>query len=96
MVRAGQPLKVSVSLADSTGAPPAICDGCAVTFQAFAVNGSGQNAGPFAMRFHNGSGEYRASWEPAASPTGTTRIVVTVSYPGTTAVTSASAQIGLT
>jgi DNA-binding beta-propeller fold protein YncE len=94
--RAGQPLKIGVSLADATGAPAALCAGCSVQFQAFAVNGSGQDAGPFPMRYHNGSGEYRASWKPSSSGLGTTRITVSVLYPRTSVATTASALITIT
>ena len=97
-VRAGQPLKVAVSLADANGTPAALCAGCSVQFQAFAtvVGSSGQDAGPFPMRLNNGSGEFRGSWKPAAAPTGNTWIVVTVSTPQGTAISSTRALITLT
>jgi DNA-binding beta-propeller fold protein YncE len=97
-VRAGQPLKVAVLLADANGAPAALCAGCSVQFQAFATVGGalGQDAGPFPMRLNNGSSEFRGSWKPAASPTGNTWIVVTVSTSQGTAFSWASALITLT
>ena len=94
--KAGKPLKISVALADASGASAALCTGCAVSVQMFAVGGSGQNDGPFAMSYHNGSGEYRYSWKPSASGLGTTRIVVSLRYPGTTTVTTAEALVTIT
>ena len=94
--RTGRPLQIRVSLARANGTLVAPCTGCVVTFQAFAVGGSGQNAGPFEMRFHAPSQQFRESWKPAASGTGTTRLTVTVTYPGTAVTTSVSANITLT
>jgi len=94
--RTGKPLPVRISLARANGTLVAPCTGCVVTFQAFAVGGSGQNAGPFEMRFHAPSQQFRDSWKPAASGTGTTRLTVTVRYPGTAVTTSVSANITLT
>jgi hypothetical protein len=94
--KAGKPLKIGVSLADASGSPGALCDGCAVAVQMFAVGGSGQSDGPFAMSLHNGSGEYRYTWKPSASGRGTTRIVVSVRYPGTAVVTTAEALVTIT
>jgi DNA-binding beta-propeller fold protein YncE len=94
--RTGKPLQIRVSLARANGALVAPCTGCVVTFQAFTVAGSGQNAGPLEMRFHAPSQQFRDSWKPAASGTGTTRLTMTVSYPGTTVTTSVSAIITLT
>ena len=94
--RAGQPLKISVSLTDQYGAPAPLCNGCAVEFQAFAVGGSGQNAGPYPMQLHKGSGEYRTSWKPSSSGLGTTKIVVSVLYPGTNVRTTAEALVTIT
>jgi len=96
VARAGQPLKLAVTLADARGAPAALCAGCSVQIQAFAVNGSGQDAGPFPMRYHNGSGEYRASWKPSTLGLGTTRIAVSVLYPGTSVATTVSALVTIT
>ena len=97
IVRAGQPLKVAVSLADASGAPAALCAGCSVQFRAIAtvVGSSGQEAGPFPMRLNNGSGELRGSWKPAVSPTGNTWIEVTVSTPQGTAFSWARTLITL-
>lgn len=94
--RAGRPIQVRVSLADANGTLLEGCDGCVVRFQAFGVDGSGQSAGPFEMRFHAASQQYRSSWKPASSPVGQTRITVSVSYPGTTATTTKSALVTLT
>ena len=94
--RAGRPLHVRVSLAEADGTPVAPCPGCVVSLQAFAVGGSGQNAGPFELRYHAASGQHRFSWKPAAAGTGPTRIIVTVGYPGTTTTTTRSALITLT
>jgi hypothetical protein len=94
--RTGKPLQVRVSLARADGMLVAPCTGCVVHFQAFAVDGSGQNAGPFEMRFHAASQQFRESWRPAASGTGTTRLTVTVSYPGSAVTTSVSATVTLT
>ena len=94
--RTGKPLQVRISLARANGTLVAPCAGCEVSFQTFAVGGVGQNAGPFEMRFHAPSQQFRESWKPAGSPTGTTRLTVTVRYPGTTVTTSVSATITLT
>jgi DNA-binding beta-propeller fold protein YncE len=94
--RAGRPLQIRISLADADGSLQAPCEGCTVHFQAFAVGGSGQNAGPFEMRYHAASQQLRTSWKPSASGTGPTRITVTVRYPGTMLTTTLSAQITLT
>lgn len=94
--RAGKPLQIRVSLATATGTLVAPCAGCVVTFEAFAVDGTGQDAGPFEMRYHAPSQQFRGSWKPAASGTGTTRLTVTASYPGTTVTTSVSVTITLT
>lgn len=91
-VRAGKPVKIAVSLADAGGAPAPLCAGCSVDVQIFA----GDGAGPFAMTYHNGSGEYRSSWKPSANGSGTARIVVSVRYPGTTVATSAAAVVTVT
>lgn len=96
VARSGQPLKLAVTLADASGAPATLCAGCSVQAEAFAVNGSGQDAGPFPMRYHNGSGEYRASWKPSPSGLGTTRITVSVLYPGTSVATTVSALVTIT
>ena len=94
--RAGQPLRIGISLADASGAPAILCAGCSVQCQAFLVGGAGQNAGPYPMRYHNGSGEYRYSWKPSASGLGTTRIAVSVLYPGTAVATTVSALVTIT
>jgi hypothetical protein len=94
--RTGRPLQIRVSLADASGALVGACDVCTVSFQAFAVGGSGQNAGPFEMRYHGASQQFRYSWRPASSGAGTTRVTVAVSYPGTASTTAASALITLT
>jgi YVTN family beta-propeller protein len=94
--RAGKPLKIGVSLADATGAPAALCAGCGVDVQMLAVGAGGEDAGPFAMGYHNGSDEYRYAWKPSSATRGTTRIVASVGYPGTTATTTAEALVTIT
>lgn len=95
VARAGKPLKLAVSLADANGNPAALCSGCAVDVQTVSV-GSGQSDGPFAMTFHNGSGEYRYTWKPPAAALGATRIVVSVRYPGTSVTTTSESLITIT
>ena len=94
--RTGKPLQIRISLARANGTLVSPCSGCVVTFQTFAVGGTGQNAGPFELRFHAPSQQFRDSWKPAASGIGPTRLTVTVRYPGTAVTTSVSATITLT
>jgi YVTN family beta-propeller protein len=95
-VRAGKPLKIRVSVVDASGSPAPLCDGCAVELQVFAVDGSGQDDGPFPMQFHNGSDEFRYLWKPSVSGLGTTRVAVSVRYPGTAVVTTIDVLVTIT
>lgn len=88
-VRGGKPVKIAVSLADASGAPAPLCAGCSVDVRIFGGDG------PFTMTYHNGPGEYRASWKPASGPA-TVSIVVSVRYPGTTVATTAAAVVTVT
>jgi DNA-binding beta-propeller fold protein YncE len=91
--RPGTAIPIEIALANAQNSFMTACAGCTVAVRAQRVGTTGQEAGPFTMKYDATSKHYKYVWKTSKTGTGPTDLRVTVTYPSTTLVTTKTTQV---